>query len=125
MLWTHRDIDAAPEAAWDVLTDLGRWAEWGPSVAGAELDPPGRFEAGATGRVRTALGPSLAFTLTEVAAGRRWSWSVLGVAATSHSVEALDGGRVRVGFGVPAWAPPYLLVCALALRKIDALLTAT
>lgn len=122
-LWTRRTIDATPEAAWALLTDLDRWADWGPSVTGATLDEPGRFETGATGRIHTVVGLDLPYELTDVVDGRRWSWDVGGIAATAHEVEPVDGG-VRVSFGVPVWAPPYLAVCALALRRIDSLLRA-
>ncbi len=121
-LWTSRTIDAEPRAAWDLLTDLERWPDWGPSLTGAALDPPARFETGATGRVRTVVGLSLRFEVSDVDEGRRWSWSVGGVPATSHEIEPVDAG-VRVSFGVPVWAPPYLAVCAMALRRIETILT--
>ena len=72
---------AAPAAeVWELLTDVGRWPEWGPSVRGAELASPG-FTAGSTGRVKTVAGVSLPFTVTEFRADRFWSWSVAGVSA--------------------------------------------
>ena len=122
MLWTRRTIAADPAAAWALLTDTDRWAEWGPTVRGGELDPPGRFEAGATGHVRTIARVALPFELTEVVPERRWAWKVAGIPATAHAVEPVDGG-VEVGFGVPAPAAPYLAVCLVALHRIDSLLT--
>lgn len=121
-LWTRRTIAADPAAAWDLLTDLDRWPEWGPSITGATLDAPGRFETGATGTMRTVVGATLAFELTDVVDAHRWSWDVGGIPATAHVVDPVTDG-VRVSFGVPVWAPPYLAVCALALRRIDALLS--
>jgi hypothetical protein len=121
-LWTTRTVDAPAEEAWAILTDLDRWPDWGPSVTGAELDAPGRFETGATGRVRTVAGPPLPFVLTDVRPGEAWSWRVAGVPATRHRVEPRGEGWCRVGFGVPVWAPPYLVVCAVALRRIERLL---
>ncbi len=122
MLWTHRTIAAPPIAAWELLATVERWPDWGPTVRDGELDPPGRFEAGATGRVRTVAGLSLPFELTELVAQRRWSWKVGGIPATVHTVEPVAGGA-RVGFGVPLPAAAYLPVCVLALRAIDRLLT--
>ncbi len=121
-LWTRRTMQADPADAWALLTDLERWPDWGPSLTDATLDPPGRFEAGATGRMRTTVGFSLPFELTDVVDDQRWSWNVGGVQATAHAIEPVGDG-VRVSFGVPVWAPPYLAVCALALRRIDDLLT--
>lgn len=116
-----RMIPADAAALWDLLTRVEAWSDWGPSVAGAELDTPS-IALGSRGRVRTALGPSLPFEVTEFEPGRRWSWSVAGVPATDHSVRAVDGGTM-VSFGVPVWAPAYLPVCALALRRLDRLVT--
>lgn len=118
LVWTHRPIAVEPAVVWDVLTDPARWGDWGPTVRGGRLDPPGRFETGATGTVRTALGVALRFRLREVDPGRRWSWRVAGIPATVHAVEAIDGG-CRAGMGVPAPAAPYLPVCAIGLRRIE------
>ena len=101
---------AAPAAdVWELLIDVGRWHDWGPSVTGAELDSPG-FRAGSTGRVRTVPGIRLPFTVTEVRAGRSWSWSVAGVRATGHLVVPEgDGCRVIHRSLVGARLPPCLL----------------
>jgi len=72
---------------------------------------------GLSGRVRTVIGFWLPFRITQVVQGRSWSWSVLGIASTSHQVDAVPGG-CRVTFGVPALGFPYLLICHLALRRI-------
>lgn len=111
-----RHIKASAADVWELLTDVGRWPEWGPSVTGAELDSPG-LKAGSTGRVRTVTGISLPFRVTEFEAGRSWSWSVAGIRATGHAVVP-EGDGCRITFTVPWWAPAYLLVCAAALRRI-------
>lgn len=121
-MWVTRAVAAPPERVWDLLVDLRRWPEWGPSVRGATLDDGGtRLTAGATGHVRAVVGPALPFTVTTWDDGRRWAWRVAGVSATAHRVDALGGDRCRVGFRVPAWAPAYAVVCAIALRRIEAL----
>lgn len=111
-----RHIAASAADVWELLTDVGRWPEWGPSVTGAELDSPG-LKAGSTGRVRTLPGIRLPFTVTEFEAARSWSWSVAGIRATGHVVVPEEGG-CRITFTVPWWAPAYLPVCAVALRRI-------
>jgi hypothetical protein len=125
MLSVEREVCASPSAAWRVLVDLDAWPTWGPSVRSARLDPPHtELALGATGTVRTALGVSLPFVITEFEPGRRWSWTVAGVPATRHWVEPQeDDTRARIGMAVPWWSAPYATVCAVALRRIDAMLT--
>lgn len=119
MLHVGRDLPVDAAVVWELLVDTEQWPRWGPSVTtvdlhGAHLGP------GATGRVRTALGPWLPFEITEFDDGRTWSWRVAGVPATSHTVEPrVDGCRVT--FGVPVAAAPYALVCGEALRRIERL----
>jgi hypothetical protein len=107
-----------PEAAWRVLTDLADWPRWGPTVQRAELSHSGPLRLGSRGKVWTPVGLALPFEITEFDDGHAWAWKVLGVPATRHAVASVPGG-CRVSFGVPLWAPVYLTVCALALRRIE------
>lgn len=119
-MWVTRIVDAPTAHVWRVLVDTTTWTRWGPSFA--EVDHVGRFLGpGSTGRIRTPLGVWLQFHVTEFEEGRRWSWTVAGIAATSHRVESLDAHRCRVGFEVPLFAAPYVLVCGIALQRIDRL----
>ncbi|MDP9982503.1 hypothetical protein J2W14_001891 [Pseudarthrobacter oxydans] len=138
-----RRIAAPAEDVWALLTDTGTWPAWGPSITGVEpagipagppagpAGPPagpasvtaaGGLAPGSRGRVRTVLGAALPYTVTAVEPGRYWSWSVAGIPATGHRVIPQDGGCL-VTFTVPWWAPFYLPVCALALRRIERLAT--
>lgn len=115
-----REVAADPAAAWELLVSTRRWPEWGPSVTA--VDPADTtIVDGLTGRVRTPVGVWLPFRITSMDPPRTWAWSVLGLAATTHRVEAAPGG-CRVAFGVPPVAFPYLVVCRLALARIAALL---
>jgi uncharacterized protein YndB with AHSA1/START domain len=117
-MWTvDRHIDAPADVVWRILTDLDAWPEWGPTVAGAELDDEA-FEVRATGRVWTPVGVPLAFTITDVDPGRSWAWRVAGVPATHHGVEPRGAG-CRAWMSAPVWAPAYLPVLAVALRRIE------
>jgi uncharacterized protein YndB with AHSA1/START domain len=123
MFNVHRVIAAPPSAAWKLLVDLDEWPKWGPSISGGTLDPPfTELALHATGKVQTALGVPLPFEVTDFEPGRRWAWKVAGVPATGHRVEPAGDG-VRVTMEVPWWALAYATVCALALRRIDRLLT--
>lgn len=123
-----RRIAAAPDVVWRLLTDLEAWPAWGPSIIGATIDPgsnaSGDLRLGARGTVKTVVGVSLPFEVTDFVDGQQWAWAVAGVPATGHRVEATDDGCV-VTFTVPWWAPGYLVVCALALGRIDRLATAS
>lgn len=119
-MWTvSRDIDASADAAWHVLADLDAWPKWGPTVSGAELDGSA-FELGATGRVWTPVGVTLPFVIDELDQGRSWGWRVAGVPATRHGVHPRDEG-CRVWMSAPVWAPGYLPVLTIALRRIEEL----
>ncbi len=112
-------MDAPAVRLWELLVDVSRWPEWGPSVAGVELPTPS-IEAGSRGRVRTAVGAWLPFEITSFEPGSSWAWSVAGVPATGHEVRPVAGGCV-VTFTVPWWAPAYLPVCLVALRRLESL----
>jgi hypothetical protein len=119
-MWTvDRKLDATADMVWHILTDLDAWPRWGPTVAKAELVGAG-FELGATGRVWTPVGVPLPFVITELDQGRTWGWSVAGVPATRHGVEPLESG-CRLWMSAPVWAPAYLPVLSIALRRIDAM----
>ncbi len=120
--WVEREISVDARAAWQLLVDVDRWPEWGPSVRSAGLDSE-RFGEGATGWVRTPFGIRLPFEVTAFEGGVRWSWKVAGVPATDHRVRPLGPRACAVGFGVPRIAAPYALVCRRALTSIDRPLT--
>lgn len=121
MLTVSRVIAAPPDVVWGLLVDLDAWPRWGPTVGLAWLgDGATQIHERSTGKVQPPLGPALPFTITEFVPGRRWSWRVAGIPATTHAVEPVGAGT-RVTFGVPLWAPAYLAVCAIALRRLDRL----
>lgn len=115
-----RTIEVPAAVAWEVLTDTHVWSTWGPSVAGVDHD--GRYlHAGSRGRVRTAVGPTIPFEVSDFEPGRRWAWRVAGVPATGHRVDPLGDTRCRVVFEIPAVAAAYAAVCWVALRRIEIL----
>lgn len=116
----ERRVSADASLVWAVLTDLAVWPEWGPTVSRARLESDGPFCEGSRGTVWTAVGLPLPFVVSELLPGRRWSWRVAGVPATSHWVVPEEAG-CRVGMSAPLWAPGYVPVLAVALRRIDEL----
>jgi len=81
------------------------------------------LQLGSRGTVWTAVGVPLPFEITEFQPGGMWAWKVGGVAATKHGVEPAGTGA-RVWMSSPVWAPAYLPVLAIALRRIEGLVTA-
>jgi hypothetical protein len=117
MLEAAATLDVPPAFAWALLTDTHAWPKWGPSIRAVEA--PMRFiAAGTRGRVQMAFGLWLPFEITDWEEGRAWAWRVGGIPATGHRVTPLTGNSCRVAFTIPSWAPFYVPVCRLALRRL-------
>ena len=119
-----RVVPASPDAAWDLITDTTRWADWSPTVAAVECDDR-HVVSGSEGRVQTRLGLWVGFVVTDFEPGQLWRWKVSGVPATGHRVEPVgtgrDPGTAKVAIEVPVWAAPYAGVSARALRRFGRL----
>lgn len=95
----------------------------GSTIRRARLDAPhAELALHATGSVQTPLLVAVPFEVTEFEPGRQWAWKVAGVPATRHRVDPVGSGT-RVSISVPWWSAPYLTVCSVAVRRIDAMLT--
>lgn len=122
MLTAERVIAAPPAAAWALLVDLDAWPRWGPTIRRARLDEPYTgLGLHATGTVQTSLLVTVGFVVTEFDPGRHWAWKVAGVPATHHRVDPVGDGA-RVSIAVPWWSAPYVTVCSVAVRRIEAML---
>jgi uncharacterized protein YndB with AHSA1/START domain len=122
MLTVSRRIEAPAESVWNALTALADWPRWGPTVARAELTDDGPLRLGSRGTVWTPVGVPLPFEITEFQPGRSWAWRVAGVPATKHGVEP-DGEGCRAWMSAPLWAPAYLPVLGIGLRRIERMTT--
>ncbi len=73
-LHSEIEIDAAPQAVWDVLTDLDKYEEWNPFVISAQGD----IEVGEqlTNRLQPPGGKAMTFTptVTEVTHAKSFEW---------------------------------------------------
>ena len=113
-LAVSRHIDADAEACWDLLTDTGRWPEWGPSIR--DVDCERRYiREGTTGHLRTVGGIRVPFEVT-ACGDDRWRWQVARIPATGHRVEGEDPSRVV--FEVPLLAGGYVPACAKGLQEL-------
>lgn len=117
----RKSLKATEEAVWTLLTDTTRWTEWGPSVS--EVNSTDRFiRKGTSGKVKLPIGLWIPFLITDYEDKRYWSWSVWGIRATGHRIEPLGGKKCIIIFEVPTLAAPYLLVCWIAIRRIENIL---
>ncbi|THB72054.1 MAG: hypothetical protein D6B25_17555 [Desulfobulbaceae bacterium] len=115
-----RDIASAAEIVWDCLTDTRLWKEWGPSVSEVVCDHQ-YIKQAVQGRIRTAMGFWVSFSISEYRHLSFWQWRVAGYRATGHTLETLGPQSCRLAFDMPLLAAPYLFICYLALRRIERL----
>jgi hypothetical protein len=86
------EIAAAPEVAWDVLTAIGQWPSWNPTVTSVSFE--GEIAPGSAFRWKAGPG-TITSTIQVVEPLRRiaWTGSSFGVKAIHvHTFEPRDGG---------------------------------
>jgi|GEM_PF-454389 len=90
------DVQATPAAVFALWADAPGWPRWDPDLSEAELH--GRFEVGATARLKPVGGPTTRIRLTEVTPARSFSAECrlpLCRMVFDHLIEPLpDGCRV-------------------------------
>ena len=100
-LRTAIDIDAPASVVWDVLVDLGAYADWNPFIVSAD----GSLAAGEqlTNRLEPPGGRAMTFkpTITELTEGRVLEWlgraGIPGIFDGPHRFELTDvDGRTRL-----------------------------
>ena len=112
---------ASPRVVWDLITDTTKWPLWGPTVKGVQL--PERFiRNDSRGRVLTVFNIWVPFAIVKFEDGCFWSWKVASLDATGHRLQPTEKG-CKLWFEVPIIAFPYVLVCQMALNRIQNLLS--
>jgi len=106
---------------WDIITDTTRWHEWGPSIIAVDCADR-NIRKGTRGRVKVRFGIWVPFVITDFDDERYWSWDIWGIHATGHRVEPLDDRSCNIFFEVPTLAAPYLFICWIAIKRIQAIL---
>ena len=109
---------ASPDTIWDLITDTTQWPKWGPTVK-AVRNSERYIHKGSQGQVLTAVGLWLPFVITEYEHISFWSWKVASVSATGHRLKPTNTGGCHLWFEVPIIAAPYLVVCQIALNRLE------
>ncbi len=117
-------IDASSHDVWRIMTDTRLWPYWGPSVHEVKCTDT-VVRVGSTGRIKLFKSFWVKFAITEFEEGKYWSWHILGFRTTGHRVEPISATRCRAVFMVPIFAAPYVVVCKMALKRIDELASNT
>ena len=113
-----RDIEALPEAVWDILIDTQIWPTWGPSLL--KVDCKDRYiKLGSKGRVKTGFLFWLSFTIIEFRQFEFWNWRVGRMQATGHKLIRKSNSSCKLCFDMGLWAFAYIPICWLALHKIE------
>lgn len=119
------ECEASPEQLWSLVARPDRWHEWSPHVRGAEGLGSPEVEPGAKGSVVLRGGLRLPAEVTDVVAGRSWTWKVGGI-VVHHIVTPTSTGS-RLSMPVEAtgrlWGPAAALyspvVGAIARRIVQ------
>lgn len=101
------DVAAPAEHVWQVLSDVGRWPGWTPSVTSVRQADEGPLRVGARVTLSQPRLPTSEYVVTELVPGRTFTWVATrpGVRTTArHDVAALDDGtRVRLSVTQSGW----------------------
>jgi uncharacterized protein YndB with AHSA1/START domain len=93
------EVAAPVERVWEVLSDIDHWSEWTESVTSARRLDDGPLRPGSRAELSQPRIPKGVWTVTEVEAGRSFTWEQAGpgVRTTArHRLEPLPDGGTRV-----------------------------
>jgi uncharacterized membrane protein len=89
------DIAAAPARVWEVMSDVGRWPEWTPSVTSIKRLDTGPFAIGSRVVIRQPRFPPAWWKITAIEPGRSFTWTSIAPGMrveARHQVDAAPGG---------------------------------
>ena len=105
---TSVEIDAAPDRVWAVVSAVERWPELLDFYNSVEWLDGGSLAVGSRARISQKRMPKLVWTVTEVDAGRVFTWETRspGVRTSgSHLVADLGDGRARLTLSIAQVGP--------------------
>jgi hypothetical protein len=100
---TSVNVQAPPAVIWRLLSRVGDWPSWTPTVTSVEaLDGP-ELAVGARFRLRQPKLRPAVWTVRSVSAGREFVWGKAGAGlqvTAAHSIAAASSGATRLTIGV-------------------------
>jgi uncharacterized membrane protein len=106
------DVDAAPDAVWQILVDVERWPEWTASMSSIERLDHGALAVASRVRVRQPKLPAADFTITDLQSGASFEWTSKRPGLTSvgdHRVAARpNGSQVTLVFRMTGVLAPIV-----------------
>jgi hypothetical protein len=105
-LIAHKEIfiQAAPEAVWQIHTDINRWGQWQPAITKSNL--AGSLAAGSVFQWKTG-GLTLTSTIQVVEPNQRIGWTGKGLGTQAHHLWTLkpylDGTQLTTEESLSGW----------------------
>jgi uncharacterized membrane protein len=115
-----QEINAAPDAVWDVLVNVADWPSWCPTMTEVRRLDQGKFGFDSAAEIRQPRLPKNVWRVTEFEPGRRFEWTTRspGIAIRGdHLLEPLDEANTRVTLTLETTGPLAGLVNAIYGRQ--------
>jgi carbon monoxide dehydrogenase subunit G len=108
------DIDAAPDAVWQILADVEHWPEWTASMTSIDRLDEGPLAVGSRARVKQPKLPIANFVVTDLQPGASFEWTSKRAGMTSvgdHRIAPRGAGsQVKLTFRMTGALAPLVSV---------------
>lgn len=119
ILDTRRHIPASSERVWDVLVDVARWAQWTPTIESVKRLDEGPLRVGSRAEVRQPKLPKAVWEVTEIDAGRSFSWQTHrpGVTTVARHRVTPDAAGATVELSIEQTGPLGAVAMLVSRRR--------
>jgi carbon monoxide dehydrogenase subunit G len=106
------DIDATPQAVWQILADVEHWPEWTASMTSIDRLDDGPLAVGSRARVKQPKLPTADFVVTDLEPGASFEWTSKRTGMTSvgdHRISPrANGSEVKLTFRITGALAPVV-----------------